>query len=531
MKSTEILIVAILLVASKTAHGFFFSKPTSTTKEQNLPKLERHLIGVAPYEYSKYSADVFVCDGDKILGRDELNDNFCDCLDGTDEPGTSSCSNAVFNCVNKGYRMIKLPSSRVGDGICDCCDGSDEFGQCSDVCSVAASKEREMLEKLTSGYKVGKRTREESIVEITQELQQKGNLAVSLIKEIEQYSQELEQLEQKETEEVEQIAHLLSKSEAETHTSAKELLGVDAMDEQTLGSFLQSLFEVASLSEVDVAQALNGGAHSTAADVSDEEDGYSDSRHPPSAVGDGNGDEYEDSYAEDHASAHQSERGYEQIDDPDEGVQENIAADAADGTEASPAPLCPLSFSGEQVDPRLALLCKEFAEQPLLDRSRDFLLKLAEKNKLYNQLQLLVGYYRIQGSFAGASEFVASQRELEVQADVGESCPALFAAEPEALCSVGHRLEQIFDQHDATVRGVQRPAGDAVREGQTHLRTRRQALKEAETDASDLQTFAGRLEYRALKGQCFDVVDAKFTYKFCPLDDISQVGDFQRQCM
>ncbi|XP_037069684.1 SCO-spondin-like [Pollicipes pollicipes] len=80
--------------------------------------------GVRPEVAALYRLAEFTClrSGEQ-LPRARVNDDYCDCADGTDEPGTAACANGVFHC-----RGRDLPASRVGDGVCDCCDGSDEAG-------------------------------------------------------------------------------------------------------------------------------------------------------------------------------------------------------------------------------------------------------------------------------------------------------------------------------------------------------------------------------------------------------------------
>eukprot|EP01083_Nonionella_stella_P162324 532752_1 len=57
-----------------------------------------------------------------------LNDNYCDCPDGSDEPDTAACSHLLvqkrtFRCADGS---IFIFPSRVKDGVIDCPDGSDE---------------------------------------------------------------------------------------------------------------------------------------------------------------------------------------------------------------------------------------------------------------------------------------------------------------------------------------------------------------------------------------------------------------------
>ncbi|KAJ0818459.1 putative mannose-6-phosphate receptor binding domain superfamily, glucosidase II beta subunit [Helianthus annuus] len=121
------------------------------------------LLGVAPedemYYKGLWSSGTIKCkDGSRTFTKSQLNDDFCDCFDGTDEPGTAACPTGKFYCRNAGHSALTIFSSRINDGICDCCDGSDEYDgktRCNNTCWEAGKAARDKLMEKIALYRDG----------------------------------------------------------------------------------------------------------------------------------------------------------------------------------------------------------------------------------------------------------------------------------------------------------------------------------------------------------------------------------------
>lgn len=136
--------------------------------------------GVAPEDQSKYRPGTPIqCQGAAgetlNIPFEAVNDEFCDCANGADEPGTGACAgqdHTLFHCPNVGSTPQLLYSSRVDDGICDCCDGSDEAGlqarkggagACPNRCAEEGKIEKEERAKRIEELKAGLTKKEENV--------------------------------------------------------------------------------------------------------------------------------------------------------------------------------------------------------------------------------------------------------------------------------------------------------------------------------------------------------------------------------
>ncbi|KAI6670753.1 hypothetical protein NL676_005638 [Syzygium grande] len=205
------------------------SSGSSSTSLPNDP-----LLGIAPGDVKYYSSsDGIKCkDGSKKFTRAQLNDDFCDCPDGTDEPGTSACPNGKFYCRNAGHVPVIIFSSRVNDGICDCCDGSDEYDdkvKCLNTCREAGKAAEEELKKKIAVYQEGvtirKKEAEQAKVALAKDKEELSKLKIEekvLKVQFEQLKERKEQIEKAEEKE-----RMRKEKEEREKREAEEKAGVN----------------------------------------------------------------------------------------------------------------------------------------------------------------------------------------------------------------------------------------------------------------------------------------------------------------
>ncbi|KAI1809609.1 glucosidase II beta subunit-like protein [Poronia punctata] len=185
--------------------------------------------GVGP-EFAKFyeAKDTFACIAHPsiVLKPSQINDNTCDCPDGSDEPGTAACAildplspvqplpaslsgstntnNALpgFWCANKGHIGAYVPFAYVNDGVCDydlCCDGTEEYGKvggvkCENKCAEIGKEfrriEKERTENLERANKK-RRTMVKESKQLRRQVEAKVTKFEAEIKELEKKRAEL----------------------------------------------------------------------------------------------------------------------------------------------------------------------------------------------------------------------------------------------------------------------------------------------------------------------------------------------------
>lgn len=499
-----------------TVSSFFdFLKSAATKPERAVEQhLDTNAVRGAPeYLHNKYLTDPFICDG-KSFPAPVVNDGFCDCVDKSDEPGTNACGETLFHCINKGYKMIKIPSSRVDDQVCDCCDGSDEgrVANCANTCNEVAEKERALLAKVSTEYKIGSSIRESLIKTVIEEKTQLSASATPLSMELHVLQDRSDDLQVKVDEKQQRITALEGNVASEQRNLVKTKLRLESFDLAELAQFLSSLLKLVKIEGSAVGDLVDPPKHAAAPvtetaeedDVNDQDDVI-----PADRFGD-----------DDTVDAYQGEvLDVDAIQDPVSLETEASEIVTAAATQGNSCELVNLTN-----DDALLPLCHAITDA---ETTRDLIRDVVQKRAAYNEAMLLLGFRHVSGSFSGSDQFALNHLETSTN-----TCPASFESIPSATADTHHC--SLKDTLPAELSGIEVHFGlpelraelealhtqrSEVRRKVVEVENKHKAALEA---SSELEQHKDQLEYLAMKGQCFDKEDGAFTYSLCILGSITQ---------
>lgn len=220
--------------------------------------------GMHPEKRSRYNptSDFTCLDDSATIPFSLVNDDYCDCRDGSDEPGTAACANGRFYCPNSGHKPQELLSSRVNDGICDCCDGSDEYERdtpCPNTCQELGKKAAEEYQRMRELQEHGYQKRIEYAQQGVQKRQESDARLKEVEAELERVKEEVEELRKakEEAEEPEKQAkeehrrkwEELQEARKQARRKAEAKVGFDMLDSDSNG--FVSVQEIQEWSELD----------------------------------------------------------------------------------------------------------------------------------------------------------------------------------------------------------------------------------------------------------------------------------------
>ncbi|XP_063225049.1 glucosidase 2 subunit beta [Bacillus rossius redtenbacheri] len=407
----------------------------------------------------------FTCfDGSLTVPFTYVNDDYCDCPDGSDEPGTPACPNGTFHCTNAGHRPLNLPSSRVNDGICDCCDASDEYGgraTCSNNCNELGLAARIEAQKMAEVAKQGS--------ELRAQLSKRGH-----------------QLRQEKQERLQQLER--ERQEAEGVRQEKERLkqAAEALENSALDKYRK-------LEEQEKQQA-------SAVERKAEEREAFDHFHRLDSNQDGKLDiaelKTQQTFDQNKDGAVSDDELRALLDGKDEIAWEDF-----------------LGTAWSQMKPLLMLdrgLFQPPATEP--EAGSEAYREEAEEEERGE----LAGDGAGEGEYAGEEEEEEEEEEQEEQEqEEQEQEPAqqeeeakeeeekkVYDEETQHLIDEATRARSQFEEADRRARDLQREIDDIS-----------ESLK---------KDYGTEDEFASLAGECFEYTDMEYTYKLCPFDQVTQ---------
>ena len=503
--STCVLAIFIVTLILKV-NGFFFSKKAQPEvagvifDPQNLA-----LRGVSENMMALYGKEHFICDnGMKTLSTTAINDNFCDCADKSDEPGTNACLGGKFVCANNGYKEIVIPSSRVDDQVCDCCDGSDEgiYHQCPNICKQVADGERAALEKYFEAFRRGFNIRNDLIQTALKDREPKGRKAAYL----ESEKEKLNKILSAKKDQLDASSKLKEQNFNKAKSQVLELLHIPKLGSEYLVPFASNLLQVLGLSKEDLQELT--GTKTEPVENSNVNDFHRKRDH----------DSYdEDGYGDADAYAAPDEGHHDEASSHSDGAisEEVTISGEASSPEALSPPVC--SIEAVQSHPILHSFCDSLSLQADIE---NLVIALLQKYQILREVMLLVGFYEIYQSF----DLPWLQQRMQEERGL-KTFPKEFSDKLPNHCSTFQvKLEGYLQAlaaasaHDQSSTLLE----SSIASDNDKLETLQSELNESNEAKAELELYKDFLEFLALKGQCFETVGGKFSYSVCLLDKVTQ---------
>jgi protein kinase C substrate 80K-H len=501
-----ILSVVFVLLCAKEAKTFriFGSEQEAAPVPAAIPDLKTR--GILADEASQFSQKSFVCDKNTLtLSIDKVNDNYCDCADGSDEPGTSACNGRSFTCINAGYRNVNIPSSRVDDGICDCCDGSDEgtIVQCHNTCQAAYAKEKAVLEAQRKAYTIGKAKRDDLIVNIKKSTVEKLTKHEELKPELELINAEIitlkETLSNVENSIINYKDNLFKKNKDNNENTIFNIVGLDNTTLDDVVNIVKAYLTITTPPVGSVLEALDPTSN----------DNDNDDIHFNNGIGDHDDDGNEDE------DSHLHNKEVHSLEDEHDGIN----------------PACVLSKVADDTSGDIRDLIEEICKNISLNH----LEALRELKWFLVELGDIIGGIAITKLHSlaahpdGPSHFNSISAATLVES--GTCVSHLTPGQCEAHGTLSDMLKGIRDVHgkladdDPKLNAMQSKKKTLSDELSTR-RDKQQKLKDELDDinalAKDYKENDKQLEYLAMKDECYSVKGGEFTYNICIMGQITQ---------
>ncbi|XP_071498479.1 glucosidase 2 subunit beta-like [Diadema antillarum] len=427
----------------------------------------------------------FTClDGSMKIPRSQLNDDYCDCPDYSDEPGTSACPDGRFHCNNRGYKPMYIPSSRVNDGICDCCDASDEYegpgaGRCINNCKELGKKDleerRQQILLSNQGFEIRqeyikagqakKAEREESLKKLQAERDESS--AIVDTKQKLKEAAETPETEAKDRHQKAWEAEVAAKKAAEEKERASQAfkeLDVNS-DGQISLSEIQSRkeFDENDSGDVNEEEAKNTLGGSTAVDEA--------------AFTENVWNNIKDRFKSASQLAAEQAEGVQRSETTDEPAAFDTFADEDDEDDID-------EYDEEEED--------EWADED--DDDRDDLVEHDVDEDAEEEMRKLSRERRL--------DRLAKRREEREKRKAAEDKMPEYDEETKALIATADEARKEYDDANDKLKNIDRSISDIE--------------KQLRVDLGPEQ------EFQEMQGKCFEFTDREYVYKLCPFEKSSQ---------